>query len=152
MTTDSTPAARAVELFARGFNCSQAVFVAFAPSLGLTEETALRISSGFGGGVGRMGGLCGAASGAIMALGLAEGNVDPADKAAKDRGYELVRTFAGRFRDRNGSLSCRDLLGLDLSTEEGRALAGRNTHANVCPKFVRDAAELLAALLEEVRP
>ena len=139
---------KAVELFAQGFNCSQAVAAAFAERLGVDEETCLKAAAAFGGGMGRMGQTCGAATGAYIALGLRYGAVSPQDKPAKERVYGLVRQFAAKFVERNGKILCCELLGLDLSTPEGQRLAAeRSIHAKVCPKFVRDAAEILEEML-----
>ena len=106
----------AVSRFAEGFNCSQAVFSAYAE--GLETETALKIASGFGGGMGRMAETCGAVTGAMMVLGLRFGAASP-DREAKELIYARIREFADRFKARNGSLDCRDLLGCDISTPEG---------------------------------
>jgi C_GCAxxG_C_C family probable redox protein len=104
--------------FADGFNCSQAVFSAFADDFGLDEDTALKVASGFGGGMGRMAETCGAITGAMMVLGLKFGSASP-DWKTKELVYEKVREFADCFKARNGSLLCRDLLGCDVSTPEG---------------------------------
>lgn len=145
-----TPIDKALELFNAGFNCSQAVFVAFAPSLGLDAQTALKVASGFGGGMGALGDTCGAVTGAFMALGLKFGHTDPADKAGKQKIYGLVAQLARQFEARCGSRMCRGLLGFDLSTPEGRQLAmDRDTHHTVCPAFVREAADILTSLLKD---
>ena len=116
---------------------------AYATRLGLDGNTALKIASGFGGGIGRMAETCGAVTGAMMVLGLEHGNTAP-DREAKERVYEQVREFAQRFRARNGSLLCRELLGCDISTPEGLQQAREADFVlKICPKFVRDAAEIL---------
>ncbi len=137
----------AVSRFAAGFNCSQAVFSAYSERFGLDEKTALKIAAGFGGGMGRMAETCGAVTGALMVLGLKYGGTSP-DRQAKELAYERVRTFADRFKACHGSLACRDLLGCDLSTAEGQEAARQNNlFATMCPKFVRDAAEILEEML-----
>jgi C_GCAxxG_C_C family probable redox protein len=134
----------AAELFASGVNCAQAVLGAFSESTGLPPETAFRVAAGFGGGVGRTGGLCGAISGAVMALGLLEPVSDPRDPAAKARIYERVQTFLEEFGRVHGNLACRDLLGCDISTPEGFLEARRQGLLDSrCPEFVRTAAELV---------
>ncbi len=90
-------------LFKSGCNCSQAVLAAFADELGLDEETALKISSGFGGGLARQREVCGAVSGAVMVLGMKYGP----DKA---KCYEAVQKFCDRFKEDAGSIICRELL------------------------------------------
>jgi C_GCAxxG_C_C family probable redox protein len=137
----------AVSRFAEGFNCSQAVFSAFAESLGIEETDALRIAAGFGGGMGRMAEICGAVTGALMVLGMKYGGTTP-DREAKERVYQQVREFAARFRARHGSLVCRDLLGCDISTAAGHQSAReQNLFTSRCPPFVRGAAEILEELL-----
>ena len=135
----------AVSRFDDGCSCSQAVFSTYAEPLGMSGETALRVAAGFGGGMGRMGHTCGAVTGAFMALGLKYGGPD---SEAKEKTYELVREFANRFKARHGSLNCIDLLGYDISTSEGRQrIKQQNLHSTLCSQIVRDAAEILEALL-----
>lgn len=138
----------AVACFKEGFNCSQAVLSPFAPELGLERETALRIAGTFGGGMGRLGEVCGAVTGALMALGLKYGCVDPKNAEGKEAAYRLVREFADRFIARHGAILCRDLLGCDIGTPEGRELAReKGLFANLCPQLVRDAAEIVEQML-----
>jgi C_GCAxxG_C_C family probable redox protein len=138
----------AVEAFRAGYSCSQAVSSAFAPGLGLERDPALRISSGFGGGMGRTGQTCGAVSGALMVIGLQYGSVNPQDKAAKEKVYALVREFVEQFRARNGATLCPELLGYDIGTPEGlRAVHEQGLSATVCTLAVRDAAEILERLV-----
>jgi C_GCAxxG_C_C family probable redox protein len=137
-----------VSRFSEGFACSQALFLGFAPRFGLDANLAARISAPFGGGMGRMGEVCGAVSGALMVIGLASGNATAQDRPSKDRAYQLVREFAARFRTRHGSLLCRDLLGCDLSQPGALELARDcQLFATRCPGLVRDAAEIVAELL-----
>ena len=139
----------ATACFDEGFNCSQAVFSAFAPQLGLDRVTALKVAGPFGGGIGRMGETCGAVTGALMVIGLKYGQTISEDKASKDKSYELVKQFAERFKDRNhGCLICRELLGADISTPEGmQKIKEKQAFTTMCPKFVRDAAEIVEELL-----
>ena len=144
-----TDADRVVSRLSEGFACSQAVLLGFASSFGLDPDVAARVSAAFGGGMGRMGEVCGAVSGALMVIGLASGNVTAQDKESKERAYQLVREFASRFRSRHGSLLCRELLGCDLSQPGALALAHeRKLFAARCPTLVRDAAEIAAELLD----
>lgn len=141
---------QAVTDFEQGFACSQAVLSAFALDLGLDRDLALRLASGFGGGMGRMGGTCGAVTGALMVLGLRYGNTDAADTAAKERAYDVVRAFADQFQARNGSIVCRELLGYDISRPDARQRArDEGLFTTLCPRLVRDAAEILEALLAD---
>ena len=103
---------KAVELFAQGYNCAQALFAAFCDVTGMDEETALKISSSFGAGMGRMREVCGAVSGMFMVAGLENGQTDPKDGQSKVKNYETVQKLAEKFKEENGSIYCRDLLGL----------------------------------------
>lgn len=137
----------ALACFKEGYSCSQAVFSAFAPSLGLDRDAALKTASGFGGGMGRLAETCGAVTGAFMVLGLKFGSVTPGQQA-KEAVYVHIREFAERFKSCHGSLVCRDLLGCDLNTPEGFALAQeKKLSATICPKYVQTAAEMLEEIL-----
>jgi C_GCAxxG_C_C family probable redox protein len=138
----------AVSCFRDGYSCSQAVFSTYAEALGMDRDTALKVSAGFGGGMGRMAETCGAVTGAMMVIGLKHGSADVNDAEARAKTYDLVRQFAEEFQAKHGSLDCRDLLGCDISTAEGRQQAHeRNTRETVCPQLVRDAAEVLEKML-----
>jgi C_GCAxxG_C_C family probable redox protein len=146
----SQVADRAEQIFAGGYNCAQAVLQACGEPRGLDSVTALKVAGPFGGGIGRSGGVCGAVTGAIMAIGLVYSKVNPQDDATRDRGYELSRAFMERFTKKHGSIECRQLIGCDMSTAEGLAKAKElAVHKNVCPKFVRDAAEIGEELLAQ---
>ncbi len=111
---------------------------------GLDRETALKVAGAFGGGMARMGETCGAVTGAFMVIGLKHGKTKADDDEARERTYELANAFATRFKQRNKSIVCRDLLGYDLSTGEGRdAVAEKNLFLTLCPRFVQDAGEIL---------
>ena len=104
---------RAVELFKRGFNCSQAVFASCADLYGITDEQlALRLAASFGGGMGRMRLVCGAVSGMFMLAGLQNGSSKPHDNDGKMANYAFVQQLAGDFKGKYGSLICAELLGL----------------------------------------
>ena len=105
--------ARAEELFARGFNCSQAVVAACADLYGVDSDIALRVSASFGGGIARMRYTCGAACGMFILAGLEKGNTQPDQPQRKLPNYEFVRSLADDFRQRHGSLVCAELLGLN---------------------------------------
>jgi C_GCAxxG_C_C family probable redox protein len=142
------PSEIAVTRFHQGFNCSQSVLVAFAPQLGLDESQALKLASPFGGGVARRAQTCGAVTGALMALGLARGADTPAGKEAA---YLLGQEFLQRFESRHATILCRELLGCDISTPEGRQQAlEQGAFTTLCPQFVRDAAEIAGVMLAEM--
>ena len=99
--------------------------------------------------MGRMAGVCGALTGAFMIIGLQYGGISAKDKKAKERTYRYIGELARRFRVRNGSVLCRDLLGCDISQPAGMAMADeKNLSKTLCPKFVRDVAEILEDLLD----
>ena len=104
----------AAELFKKGYNCSQAVFAAFCDELGMDFEIALKLASSFGGGMGRLREVCGAVSAMFMVAGLKCGYTDPKDNTSKQSHYELIQMLARRFEEENGSIICRELLGLDI--------------------------------------
>jgi C_GCAxxG_C_C family probable redox protein len=138
----------AVDSFKQGFSCSQAVLAAVGESLGLERDKALKISQSFGGGMARLGLTCGAVTGAMMAIGLKFGRTRAGDEAAKEKTYALVHDFIREFRARHGSIVCRELIGVDLSTPEGHQQGEeRGVFDNLCPKYVRDAVEILERIL-----
>lgn len=137
----------ALDFFEQGYNCSQAVFGAYAPSLGAPLDIAMKTAGPFGGGMARAGERCGALTGAMMALGLSVAS-DVPDAGAKARTYDLTEKLAAAFKEANGCTDCKGLIGFDLSTDEGREQARlANTHHDICPKFVQSAAEILETLI-----
>ncbi|WPX07867.1 C-GCAxxG-C-C family protein [Anaerocellum danielii] len=140
----------AVQEFLNGFTCSQAVFSTYCEELGFKKEDALKIGCAFGGGMGSLGHVCGAVTGAFMLLGLKYGNTDSKDKEAKATTYKKVKEFAEKFKEKNGTIICNELLKCDISTPEGRKYAEENNlFRTVCPKFVKDAAEIIEQMLKE---
>lgn len=140
------PIQTAKDRLTQGFNCSQAVFSAYASQLGIDDETALKLASPFGGGVAHQGDVCGAVSGALMALGLGRGSAT-VDK--KDETYRLAEEFIRRFRECHGSILCRELIGHDISTLAGLKNAREQKVFNtICPGLVKDAAGLVAEFLK----
>jgi len=103
----------AKELFMQGYNCCQAVLAAFCEDLGLDFDLAAKLSSSFGGGMGRLREVCGAVCGMFMVAGMKFGYADPKDNKAKAEHYKLVQELAEQFRQNNGSIVCRELMGLD---------------------------------------
>ena len=138
---------QAVACFNEGFCCSQAVLATYCEPFGLDRDTGLRLSGSFCGGMGGLGEVCGAVAGAFMVLGLEYARADADDRRAKEEVSAKVRQFAERFKARNSSIICRDLLGCDLTTPEGRRyMKDNNLRATVCEKMVRIAAEILEEL------
>lgn len=140
---------KAVEYFDRGYNCSQAITGVYGPEFGLDEDVAIKISACLGGGIGRMGHICGALSGVCCVLGLCFGTDDPRDKQTKFRVYDLAMQAAEKFKNLNGKIYCKDLLGFEMLTEEGAIKAKEKTAFQKCPGYVRSAAEILEEILEE---
>jgi C_GCAxxG_C_C family probable redox protein len=135
---------RAVELF-ETFNCAQAVFTACGPYPGLSEQMCLTLTGPFGGGMGAMGETCGAVTGAFLVLGARHGQAMATDPAqARGPLYKRVGAFAEAFRERHGSLSCRELTGCDFRTPAGQADSkARDLHHTLCQHLVASAVELL---------
>jgi C_GCAxxG_C_C family probable redox protein len=142
-------AQKAMEMFDRNVNCSQSVLWAFAGDYALEESDALRVATGFGGGMGRMANACGAVTGAFMVLGLARGMRTPEEQSKKSATYGLVQEFARRFTAKNSSIVCRDLLGVDISTPEGSKAANEAGLFNTtCRALVGDAVKILEEMLD----
>ena len=140
----------AVFSFNNGFNCCQSVLLAYCQEFGLDSQVASRLSTGFGGGMGRMAGVCGAVTGAFMVLGLKYGNMRAEDNELKEKSYKLVMKFAEKFKARNDSIACKDILGYDISTAQGlRTVREEALFSKLCPKFVQDAAEILEEMLRD---
>lgn len=135
---------KAIALFDK-FNCAQSVFAACGPYEGLSEQMCLTVAGPFGAGMGRLGEVCGAVTGALMVLGMRRGQEMAADPAqARGPLYTRVNAFATAFQQRNGSLLCRELTGCDLRTAEGQAqFKALDLHHRLCRKLVADAVELL---------
>ena len=143
----------AKELFIKGYNCAQAVFCAFTDVTGFDLDASARIASSFGGGMGRLRETCGVVSAAALVLGIVKGYDDPTDREAKKRHYELVREFADRFKERNGSIRCLELLSLaGLRAEVGGEPEERTEdfyRKRPCPALACDAARILDEMLLE---
>jgi C_GCAxxG_C_C family probable redox protein len=137
----------AVQQFKAGANCSQAVFGEYAEEHGVDSASALKIACGFGGGMGRLGGTCGAVTGAIMAIGVVACDADSCGPITKSSVYALVRSFVAEFEARHATTSCRELLGCDISAPEGHEEAMRlGLFETECPKFVEDAVDILEGM------
>ncbi len=142
---------RAEELFMQGFNCSQAVVAAFADVYGYTEEQALKMSAGFGAGIGRMRMSCGAFNGMALLAGLDCGSTTPGDREGKSYNYKVVQELAARFREEHGSLICAELLklkkGAPLSHEASERTA-EYYKTRPCVNQIISAAKIYAEYLE----
>ena len=135
---------KALSYYSSGFNCAQSVIATFSDLMGIDEETALRLSSGFGGGMGRMQGTCGAVTGAFMVIGYLRGKYKQGDDEAKEITNHLIQEFAKEFAEEHGSINCKALINFDLNTPEGNAEAEKtDVFQKKCTYFVKSAVELL---------
>lgn len=115
---------------------------------GLDRETGLRAAGAFGAGMARTGGTCGAVTGALMVIGLKHAKMRTGDDDSRERCYALSQEFMDAFKEKHGSLLCRELLGVDVSTPGGMAVVReRNLFVTLCPRFVQEAGEMLERLL-----
>ena len=146
-------AREAERLFMEGYNCAQAVFCAFCDETGLDIDAAARLSSSFGGGMGRLREVCGTVSGALLALGALCGYDDPADPGAKAAHYRLVQEYARRFREKNGSIVCRELL-KNVPVSPGVVPEQRTPEfyaRRPCLRLAGEAAEILDEMLRDIK-
>jgi C_GCAxxG_C_C family probable redox protein len=138
--------AAAQDYFDQGYACSTSVLLAFAPKYDLDITTAKRLSSTFGGGMGRLRETCGAVTGGFMVLGLAFGNEDPKDMDTKLNSYKKVRELNKRVVEVHGTSNCRELL-IKHATEE--QVKDRKHHQIICRKMVGDSTGMLFDILKE---
>ena len=133
-------------LFKQGYNCSQAVLLAFCDELNMDKETAARLASSFGGGIGRMREVCGAVSGMCMVAGLCKGYSDPKDMEGKKRHYSLIQKMANEFKEKNSSIICRELLGLSAGADSPSPSprTAQYYKKRPCAELVGIAAEIAA--------
>ncbi len=144
---------RAVELFMQGYGCCQSVVCAFADRYGLDEEMALRISAGFGGGVGRMRMMCGTCSALVILAGLEKGQTRGDDREGKAACYQLVRQLLETFRQRNGSIICAELLQMngvkaETNTSQPDERNAEYYRVRPCARKVESAARVFAEYLD----
>lgn len=139
----------AKELFLNGYNCAQAVFVAFCDETGIDPETATAVSSSFGGGMGRLREVCGAVSGMFMAAGAVYGKNSLSPEGKKEH-YERIRQLAEEFCNINGTIICRELLGLPHGESGGDPAARTKEYyeKRPCAELVADAARILDEYME----
>ena len=143
-----SPPDEAVDLFNRGYFCSQAVLCTYCEQFGLDRNTACRIATPFAAGVGYTGNMCGAVAGALMVIGLKYGNTDPDDMDAKKQVFAATQQFIVEFMDLHATINCTELLGYDLSDPDQRFEArSKGVTKEKCPVFVRDAAKILELIM-----
>jgi len=141
---------KAGELFLSGANCSQAVVLAFEDLIGLDRETALKISSAFGGGMGRMREVCGAVSGMFMVLGLLYGYTEPGEQDCNKKAlYKDVQALAGQFREEVGSIICREILKNPSTDPNPTPRTAEFYKIRPCARMVMTAARILDGYIAE---
>ena len=135
----------AAENFTCGFNCAQSVLLAFHEEVGLDRNTALKLASSFGGGMGRMREVCGAVSAMFMIAGILKGYVDPNNDVIKQKHYQLIQDLAAEFKSHFGTIICRELLG-----EEGKDTSSKPSErtkeyyaTRPCSEFIKTAAQII---------
>lgn len=139
----------ALKLFGEKFHCSQSVLAAWADELGLSRSQALKLGACFGTGM-RKGEVCGACSGALMALGMMYGQSDSADLDSRMRTNRVTDRFLERFAQENGSYICNDLLGCDVRTPEGVQHAlDHHLFTEFCPRMVESAVKITEEIIAE---
>ena len=138
-------------LFLQGFNCSQAVFGAFAEDLELDKEFALKMASSFGGGMGKLREVCGAVSAMFMIAGIKYGYSDSNNPDLKEEHYKRIQELAEKFKEQNGSIICRELLELDFKqdTPVPSERTEQYYESRPCLQLVRNAAELIEKEIKE---
>ena len=130
------------------YNCAQSVVLPFAEAFGIPEETAMKFAAGFGGGM-HKGDMCGTVTGGLMALGLKYGFCEPGDAVGKDIMNKKAMEYERRVAEaNNGCLRCREMLGVDPSTPEGKLQAGEII-PKTCPGLVAKACAILEEMLED---
>ena len=140
---------KAAELFLNGSNCAQAVVLAFRDVTGLDDKMAAKLSSSFGGGMGRMREVCGAVSGMLMVLGLLYGYDDPGEKdGSKKAHYKLVQELAGKFREEVGSIICREILKNPPTDPNPTPRTEEFYNPRPCARMVMTAARILDEYIE----
>ena len=135
--------------FLTGYNCAQSVFLTFADRYNINPETALKLSSSFGGGMGRLREVCGAVSAMFMIAGLEKGYIAPAAMAAKTQHYKLIQELANEFKSEFDTIICRELLGLPPGADEPEPSERTEEyyHSRPCEKFIRYAAKIVETKL-----
>ena len=140
---------KAAELFLQGYNCAQAVTVAFCDVTGLEEKTAARMVSAFGGGMGRMREVCGAVSGMLMVAGVLYGYDVMGDETVKKAHYALVQALAGQFRQEVGSIICREILDNPSTDPNPSPRTEEYYRVRPCARMVMTAARLMDEFIAE---
>ena len=140
---------QATATFEEGYTCAQSVFSTYADLFGMDKETALKLSSPMGGGIGRMREVCGAVSAMALLAGLKEGNTDPANEEGKEKIYLLTRQMAEKFREQFGTIVCRELLGIEGMEESAKPSVRTQQYyqERPCLQLIAAAAKIIEEML-----
>jgi len=139
---------KAISFFASGFNCAQSILKTYGPELSLDEDSCSRIAAPFGAGMGVMQKTCGAVTGSFMVIGLKCNMTEGDDSESKDRAYSLTREFTDKFIKKNKTINCRELIGCDITTDDGLQNAmDENIFSTLCVKYIKDASAIIEEIL-----
>ncbi|MGQ9473406.1 MAG: C-GCAxxG-C-C family protein [Candidatus Caldatribacteriaceae bacterium] len=139
------------EYHRQGFNCCESILLGLFDYLGIKNDLIPQIATGFGGGIGHTGRICGALTGAIMALGKQYGRTKPQDKETRDRFYKLTEAFLNEAQEILGSINCLDLIGVPLNTEEGLQIYREKNLREKCYQIITTVEALAHKYLEGYR-
>lgn len=139
---------KAIEAFNSGMNCAQSVLLAYSEQFKLDENLAFQISSGFGGGMGRLQKTCGAVTGAFMVIGIHNCEKYSNHRLQTDNNRSMIQEFNRIFLTKHESLDCKELIKCDLNTKEGQEYSKKNqVKKNICEKCITNSIEIVEALL-----
>ena len=138
----------AKKYFLDGCNCAQAVVLAYSEDIGLDKSACLRLASSFGGGMGKLREVCGAVSGMLMVAGILMGYDDINNPDAKAEHYQFVRDLAAQFKEKNGSIICRELLGIAPDGQPPEARTAEYYEKRPCANLVECAAVILDSVIK----
>ena len=133
----------AEDLFKQGYNCAQSVLGAFYNEIGMSFDEALKLSSSFGGGMGRMREVCGAVSSMFMIAGIKKGYISPNDDITKEKHYTLIQNLAEKFKKEHGTIICRELLGENDNSPAPSKRTEQYYQERPCENFIKTAAKII---------
>jgi C_GCAxxG_C_C family probable redox protein len=141
---------KALESFRAGMNCAQAVFTSYSSEIGYDRDVAAAVATGFGGGIGRLQGTCGAMTGSVMVISMDTARKHEANMQRKEVSYSKIQKFEEEFRKIHGSTDCRTLLNCEIRTEEGHRIAKeQNLFGTICEKCIANSIEIVDKLINE---